>query len=43
MNKVLHDYKPEGSFTMGQHEIRFYKHISERIEDELKKLVKVKE
>jgi predicted KAP-like P-loop ATPase len=38
MNQVLQDYKSEGSFNLGQNEIRFYKHISERIEDELKKI-----
>ena len=38
INKVLHDYKSEGSFIRGENEIRFYKHISERIEDELKKI-----
>ena len=38
INKVLGEYKSEGSFTLGQHEIRFYKHISEKIEDELKKI-----
>ena len=37
INKVLNKYKSEGSFFRGPQEIRFYKHISERIEDELKK------
>jgi succinate dehydrogenase flavin-adding protein (antitoxin of CptAB toxin-antitoxin module) len=40
MNKILQDYKSEGSFIRGQDEIRFYKHISEKIDDELKKIRK---
>ena len=38
INKVLDEYKSEGSFFRGPQEIRFYKHISDRIEDELKKI-----